>query len=96
MPWPCPIEVDSCHLEDILSVWSKVINVAISCFCLVLLHISVSTTGCTIPHNIASNGSILLDARHFLPSEEYFSVFYILQTILPPVTVELLRELSMF
>ena len=75
--WSSSIDVDCCHLESILSVWSKPLNsCAMCCFCLVPLHISVSTTGCVVPHNIASNGPILLDARHLPPSEEYFSGFY--------------------
>ena len=72
--WACSIDIDCCHLENILSVWSKVLNYgATCCFWFVSLHFFVSTTGCIIPHNIASNGPILLDTRHLSPPERYFT-----------------------
>jgi len=75
--WSSSIGVHCCHLESILSVWSKTINDASWCqYWLGLLHISVRTTGCIIPHNIASDWSILLITRHFSPAEGHLSGLY--------------------
>ena len=75
--WTSSIDVDCCHLETILSVWSKTISdVTCGHYWLVLLYIPASTTGCMVPYNVASNWPILLDTRQLPPHEEYFSGLY--------------------
>ena len=75
--WSSTIPIDCCHLEGILSVWSKTIDsTTCCCYWPIPLHISVGTTSCIIPHNIAGNGPILLDTRYFSPPEGYFSGLY--------------------
>ena len=66
------IDIDCCHLEKILSVWSKVANDTVHCpYWLVLLDIFASTLGWKIPHSITSNWPILLNARHLSPAEKH-------------------------
>ena len=75
--WTSSIDIDCCHLENILSVWSKTINdVTCGHYQLVLLYIPASTTGCMVPYNVASNWPILLDTRQLSPHEGYFSGLY--------------------
>ena len=75
--WASSIDIDCCHLESILSVWSKTINDVTCChYWLVPLYILVSTMGYIIPYNIASNWPVLLDTRYLSPAEGYFSGLY--------------------
>ena len=75
--WPSSVPIDCCHLEGILSVWSKTINSATCChYWLIPLHMSVSTASCIIPHNVAGNGPILLNTSYLSPPEGHFSGLY--------------------